>query len=93
MAPAFGCKVFKGASPAGINIAMSFNYFITSDEIDDELRCEVQVRRQLQNELSWEAHFAATARAQAERESHNKESRKKIQYERKNTRKCDNHRR
>ena len=91
MAPAFGCKVFKGASPAGINIAMSFNYYITSDEI--ELRCEVRMWKQLQNELSWEAHFAATARAQAERESHNKESRKKIQYERKNTRKCDNRRR
>jgi hypothetical protein len=90
MAPAFGCKVFKGASLAGINIAMSFNYFITSDEIDDAL---IRDMRQLQNELSWEAHFAATARAQAERESHNKESRKKIQYERKNTRKCDNRRR
>ena len=69
---------------------MSFNYFITSDEIDDALRRDM---RQLQNELSWEMHFAATARAQAERESHKKESRKKIQRERKNTRMFDNRRR
>jgi len=93
MAPAFGCKVFKGASLAGINIAMAFNYYITSDEIDDALRRDMQENRQSLIELSWDLHFAATERAEMERKAHRKESRAKTQDERRTTRKVDNRRR